>query len=519
MKNTRFISIFLTTALIVSVFGFSAYAQSTPGVTTGSVILQSNRSGFMYGSINPNGSSTYARAEIGTTSSFGRVYGPSWVGSGTSPVDIQFGFINLQENSTYYYRIVAQTGNSVVTGETRTFVTNLNGGSSANTNNNYNNSTNNNSSNSGSTSGVPTVFTNGPASVLSNSAVINGTINPNNSSTTFWFEFDTTTSLGQMTSVQALGSGNSGLLVTGNLSNLQSGTTYYYRVAAQNNYGTNRGSILSFTTQGSQTGGQVLGSASGNGNNGATVSGSGNSTANSTSSSGSVASKTGTKTTSVARTTTPVSDPAKDRPSFISLEYSLGNDGALVLVVDNIKPKPGEEFSYTVVYKNETSTSFNEANLKVILPVQVDYIGSDKEPNNISANIVEFTLGNIAPRTQGTVVVIVKVKEMVESGTNMIFTSVLGYKDSKGTQLANTSYMTVRVGDSGVPLSASLGSFLGTSGMLWLIALALMMVMGLLVFRLVRMKKTSTTKEEDIFGLGKVPATFEPVGQPSSFRP
>ena len=151
--------------------------------------------------------------------------------------------------------------------------------------------------------------------------------------------------------------------------------------------------------------------------------------------------------------------------------------------------------------------------------MQVDYVGSDRDPSNISANIVEFNLDDISPRSQGAVVIIAKVKETVEPATNMIFTSVLGYKNSKGVQLANTAYMIVRVSGVTAPFSASISSSIGMSGVLWLIAVILVAMMGLLVFRLVRMRKnTSVQAEEDIFSSGKIPATFEPIGNNTVFR-
>ena len=500
MKSTRFIPIFLVIALIVSVFGFTASAQSAPTIISHSVEVTGPYNAVIHVSINPNGNTTnisfrYGVGSLSRISIYGNV-------SGTTPINTQnWGLIRLLEASTYSYQITA--GSTVVTGN---FTTPGSNSSSANTNNN-NNSNNNQTINSNysSNSGAPlapSVTTNGPASVSANSAVINGSINPNNVYTNFWFDFGTSPSLGQKTSVQPAGVGNAWQLVTGNLSGLISGATYYYRVAAQNSQGTNWGEIKTFVAVNpnvnstSAGNGQVLGSSS-----------------------GSVTKSAPSNTRPV-----PISNPAKDRPSFVSLEYSLSNNGALVLVVDNITPKPGEEFSYNIVYKNESDAFLNEANLKVILPIQVDYVSSDKIPNNISANIVEFNLGNISPRTQGTVIVVSKVKETVAPGTNMIFTSVLRYEDLKGIQLANTAYMTVKVGEAGNPLPASIGSFIGTSGVLWLIAIALMLMMGLLVFRLVWMRKNAKPQaEEDIFSFGKVPATFEPItppmGRPDIFQP
>ncbi|MCX7615921.1 MAG: fibronectin type III domain-containing protein, partial [Patescibacteria group bacterium] len=79
-------------------------------------------------------------------------------------------------------------------------------------------------------------------------ATLNGQVNPNNTATSYWFEYGTTTNLGNTTASQSAGSGNSSLNVSQALSNLSPNTTYYFRIVAQNQNGTTYGSILSFTT-------------------------------------------------------------------------------------------------------------------------------------------------------------------------------------------------------------------------------------------------------------------------------
>lgn len=509
MKNTRFISIFLITALITSVFGFAASAQTAPNLSNNSVNVTGPHNATISVTINPNGNILDVHFKYWTGSvSKDAIYGNV---RGTSSININQGIFNLLAGTTYSYQVVAGSVSTGVSSFTTPRVsggsTGSNGNSGSNNSNNNGQAVNSNYSSSLGQSGAPlapSVATNGPVSVTATSAVINGSVNPNNVYTSFWFEFGTSPSLGQKTSVQPAGVGNIWQLVTGDLSGLITGATYYYRVAAQNSQGTNWGEIKTFITTGNSTknstgGGQVLGAISGNGNNG---------------NNGAV------KNINTGKTA-PANGSTQDRPSFASLEYSIGNDGSLVLVADDIMPKSGEEFSYTVVYKNDTNAVFSEAGLKAILPAQVEYVGSDRDPRNISANIVEFGLGDIAPRSQGAVVVIVKVKETVTSGTNMIFTSVLGYRDLKGVQLTNTAYMIVQASEANAPLSASIGLFIGTSGILWLIAIALFIMMGLLIFRLVRIRKNIEIQEEedDIFESGRVPATFQPIGQPRSFKP
>lgn len=510
------ILVFTAGAFLALSFGFNADAQTAPSVTTGEAVFIGARNAYLNAAINPNGSYTQVWFQIDTVQPPFGVRGYQGAGSGTSNINIQAGVINLKLDITYYYRAVAQNAGGLTYGETKTFkIASPDGSYSGSTNYNSNStststSTNNTSTNTSSSNtsqqGLPGAATNGPASVSANSAVINGSVNPNNANTTFWFRFGATQALDQTTTVQSLGSGGSWQLVVGNLSGLESGKTYYYRVIAQNNFGLANGDILSFNTgnqfgQTNQTGGQVLGAVSGNGN--------GSNTGTSTGSG---------STSSVKPTSSKiVNNPrpkVNERPSFISLEYSIGPNGALVLVADDAKPKPGEEFNYTVVYKNDGQSSFNEAGLKVIIPAETEYLRASVEPIRISGDVVEFGLGNIVPGAQGAVVVTVKIKENVLSGANIIFTSVLGYKDRTGTQLATTSYMTTRTGQGpGTPLSASLGSLLGYSGTWWLVALALIVLLALLIIGFLRMrkKKTAESKKEDLLGFGGMPPTFQPV--------
>ncbi len=101
---------------------------------------------------------------------------------------------------------------------------------------------------------APLVTTNSAYSISQNSANLQSSVNPNGSGTNAWFEYGTTQSFGNSTGYQAIGSG-SVTNVNGYLSNLSANTTYYYRAAAQNSYGTSYGNTMSFSTQSSGNGG------------------------------------------------------------------------------------------------------------------------------------------------------------------------------------------------------------------------------------------------------------------------
>src|SRR6185436_4672980 len=85
--------------------------------------------------------------------------------------------------------------------------------------------------------GLPTAATGIPTSITTNSATLNGSVNPNSSATDAYFEWGTTTNYGSVTTVQSLGSGSSSLPVTANLSSLLTDTNYHYRMVASNAFG------------------------------------------------------------------------------------------------------------------------------------------------------------------------------------------------------------------------------------------------------------------------------------------
>jgi hypothetical protein len=82
------------------------------------------------------------------------------------------------------------------------------------------------------------------------SATLNGTVMPHKSSTTVKFVYGTVSGTYPDTAVasQSPLSGWDGSSVSVNISNLNSSTTYYYRVLASNSYGSREGVEISFTT-------------------------------------------------------------------------------------------------------------------------------------------------------------------------------------------------------------------------------------------------------------------------------
>lgn len=94
---------------------------------------------------------------------------------------------------------------------------------------------------------LPTVMTGTASSITQTSATLNGTVNPNGSSTTTSFEYGTTTSYGTTTTPQTL-TGSSAQSIFAPMTSLVCGTTYHFRAKASNAGGTSNGSDATFAT-------------------------------------------------------------------------------------------------------------------------------------------------------------------------------------------------------------------------------------------------------------------------------
>lgn len=96
---------------------------------------------------------------------------------------------------------------------------------------------------------VPTVTTNAATAVSTSGATLNGTVNPQNRTTTVSFDYGLTTGYGTtVTLPTTLASGSGSTAVSTAISGLTCNTTYHFRASGDNSSGTTNGGDLSFTT-------------------------------------------------------------------------------------------------------------------------------------------------------------------------------------------------------------------------------------------------------------------------------
>ena len=193
----------------------------TPTVTTLAANPVTTTTATLNSSVNPNGSSTTIYFQYGLTTSYGSTTPTGNIG--TSAGNFGYAISSLTPNTTYHFQVVAYNSGGTSYGGDLTFTTSA-------------------------TTGAPGVTTLAANNVTSVGAQLNGSINPNGSATTAYFEYGTTTSYGSQTPSGNFGTTSQNISYT--ISSLSPGTIYHYRLTAYNSNGTTHGSDQTFTTPG-----------------------------------------------------------------------------------------------------------------------------------------------------------------------------------------------------------------------------------------------------------------------------
>ena len=193
-----------------------------PGATTGAATGIGTTTATLNGTVDPNSRDTTFHFEYGTSTSYGTKTAEKSAGSGASPQNEAVAIAKLQVGKTYHFRIVAKSDAGTTTGADATFTT----------------------------SSAPVAVTADASPIAVTTATLRGQVNPDGLSTTLWFEYGTSTAYGTKTASHSAGSGTTVRAVSDAITRLKTGTTYHFRLVAQNSGGRVFGLDKALTTVG-----------------------------------------------------------------------------------------------------------------------------------------------------------------------------------------------------------------------------------------------------------------------------
>ncbi len=197
-----------------------------PDATTDPASDFAESSATLHGTVNPDGEPTeQCYFEWGATTSYSHkiTCEEGAVLSGSTPESVSVALNGLQKGATYHYRVVAVNPNGTISGLDRKF----------------------------SPSTLPTFSDEHVGDVHSDSVVLHGAVNPEGAATSYQFEYgleDCASSTCTALPVDQLPLGVAPLERSIKVTGLKDGTTYHYRVVAENQTGSAAGADHTFTT-------------------------------------------------------------------------------------------------------------------------------------------------------------------------------------------------------------------------------------------------------------------------------
>ena len=171
-------------------------------------------------SLDPDNKATSYKFQYGLTTSYGLETATASAGSGSGTTSVGTPVTSLPSGRTFHYRVIATNSDGTTIGPDRTF----------------------------RTASPPDIASVRASDATGTSAVLHADINPVGFDTKYFFEYGTSTGYGQVipAAPEDLGEGTSPVSVTQTVTNLQQGSTYHFRVVAENEWGTTESSDTTF---------------------------------------------------------------------------------------------------------------------------------------------------------------------------------------------------------------------------------------------------------------------------------
>jgi hypothetical protein len=289
---------------------------------------------------------------------------------------------------------------------------------------------------------APTVSLSGASNVGQTSATLGAYIDPHGRATTYWFVYAPVNG----NSVQTQGPIYNAQSVSSAAYNLNPNTNYTFNVVAQNSCGTTYGqSAANFRTGGTVT----------------------------------------VTNPPIVRTTPPI--------VVTTVNGSISGGSCLILTpaITPGNPLPGQEFNYSITYRNTCPFDLRNASMRTYLPNEVSFTATSYPFIARDLNVITYSLGTIPMNFQGTILVKGVVNPTVQPGVNLLFRSDLSFLDNKSRmQTVSASLTAVTAGAAivGGTAAAAVGtasvfsSLFGflSSGWFWFLLFLLLLALFIL---------------------------------------
>lgn len=214
MRHTTTILLGTLAAVLLAAAGASA---ASPTVTTLSAASVTQTAATLRADVNPHGAATTFAFQYGTSSAYGSQTPERDAGRGDDPRRVTFRLTGLTPGVRYHYRVIAVNADGTTTGSDRSFRTRL------------------------PPVQPPAVLGTAPFAPTATGVAFTALLNPNGASTTYRFQYGTSTAYGLETFGRPLAAGVVPQSVSFRINSLAPRTTYHFRVVASNRAGTTFG--------------------------------------------------------------------------------------------------------------------------------------------------------------------------------------------------------------------------------------------------------------------------------------
>lgn len=200
------LALFASAGMLATTSAMAAAPTTAPGTTTDI----GNTRATLGATANAQGLAAEFSFQYGPTTNYGQLTRSTAFGSDTTDRTVTQTVDELTPGTDYHYRVLATNSDGTTFGPDQTFRTT-------------------------GTAPVPApkpTVTTGTAVASLSTATVNGTVNPQGSATSYYFEFGETANYGSRTAPANAGSSTSSVAVNAQLDGLRTDTTFHYRLVA-----------------------------------------------------------------------------------------------------------------------------------------------------------------------------------------------------------------------------------------------------------------------------------------------